>query len=146
MFRIAALTLIFSVAILDLSSKLVLCKYSLDELVRIARERSIGSACTSERYLYDGAMKPSCSDYDAQLKFDWQVSYCANCLLDSYVFLKSWWFFATAVAFAAFIFKLYFTPPPLPPQPIMLVYPKSSRRLSIAPRMQQEEEEEEVNV
>lgn len=138
MFQVALFTGTLGLLLLDLVSRVLQCKYSVDGLVRTAQERSSGSACQFERHLYEGAMRPSCSDYEAQLQFGWQVSYTAQCLLNSYNFIQSWWFFTTVLLIVGYVVKLslanYFTPPP-PPPPIMYpVYlPPVGRGLSIGP-------------
>lgn len=100
--------------IADFLPRLVHCRYQLEAITRVAYERANGAACTYERSLYVGVMSPSCVDYETQLQYAWQISYQTQCTLNSYHFLRSWWFFATVLGLLAYGFRVYLNRNPQP--------------------------------
>jgi hypothetical protein len=121
----------------DLLPRVVQCKYQLEAITRVAYERANGVACTHERSLYSAIMSPSCADYEAQLEYIWQLSYHTQCTLNSYHFLRSWWFFATLLGLLIYATQLYFNKK-VPPGPVYNVLQLPERRgLSIMPQLKE---------
>jgi len=118
--------------LLDFVPRVINCHYQLNAITRVAYERANGVACTHERSLYSGVMSPSCADYEAQLEYTWQLSYQAQCTLNSYHFIRSWWFFATLLGILLYGSRLYLNRP----QPVynVLRLPEN-RGLSILPQL-----------